>query len=157
MSTGLVILSYDLIICHPLLLSSVWQHQSLSTSRFFSACGHSIGASVSALVLPMNIQGWFPLGITGLISLLSKELSRVFSCTTLWKHQFFSTQPSLWPSSHPYMATGKTKALTWTLSAKWCLCFLVLYVFQGFSFKEQTSFNFMVAVTIYSDSGAQED
>ena len=71
---------------------SLWQHQSLSTSQIFSACGHSIGASVSALVLPMNIQDWFPLGMTDLISLLSKELSRVFTCTTLWKHQFFSTQ-----------------------------------------------------------------
>ena len=54
--------------------------------------GHSIGASAS--VLPVNIQGWFPLGSTGLISLLSKELSRVFSSTTIWKYQFVVTQPS---------------------------------------------------------------
>ena len=47
------------------------------------------GASASTSVLPMNIQGWLPLGLTGLISLLSKGLSRVFSCTTIWKHQFF--------------------------------------------------------------------
>ena len=48
----------------------------------------------------MNIQGWSPLGLTGLFSLLSKGLSRVFSSTTVWKHQFFSTQPCLWSNSH---------------------------------------------------------
>ena len=59
------------------------------------ASGQSIRASPSTSVLPMNIQDWFPLGLTGLISLVSKGLSRVFSSTTIWKHQFFSTQPSL--------------------------------------------------------------
>ena len=63
-------------------------------------------------VLPMNIQGWFPLEWTGWISLLSKGLSRVFSNTTVWKHQFFGAQPSSWSNSHPYMTTGKTTALT---------------------------------------------
>ena len=58
------------------------------------------GASASTSVLPMNIQCWFPLGLTGLISLQSKELSGVFSSTTIWKHQFFGTQPSLWSNSH---------------------------------------------------------
>ena len=62
--------------------------------------GQSIGASVSALVLPTNIHGWFPLGLTDLISLQSKGLSRVFSSITIWKHQFFSIQPSLWSNSH---------------------------------------------------------
>ena len=51
-------------------------------------------------VLPMNIQGLFPLGLTGLIPLLTKGLSRVSSSTTIWKHQFFSAQPSLWSNSH---------------------------------------------------------
>ena len=59
-----------------------------------ASCGQSIGASASAPVLPINIQGWFPLELTGLISLLSKGLSRVFSRTTVWKHQFFSVHPS---------------------------------------------------------------
>ena len=63
---------------------------SFSMSRLFASGGPSIGASTSASVLPMNIQGWFPLGLTGLISLLSKGLSRVFSSTTLRRHQFFS-------------------------------------------------------------------
>ena len=67
----------------------------------------------------MNIQDWFPLGLTGWISLLSKELSRVFSNTTVQKHQFFGTQLSLWSDSHPYMTTGKTIALTiWTFVSK---------------------------------------
>ena len=65
-----------------------------------SSCGQSNWASASALVLPMNIQGWFPLGLTGLLSLQSKRLSRVCSSTTIWKNQFFSAQPSLWPNSH---------------------------------------------------------
>ena len=62
--------------------------------------GQSIGASASASVLPMNIQGWFPLGLTDLISLQSKGLSRVFSNTTVQRHQFFSAQPCLWSNSH---------------------------------------------------------
>ena len=64
-------------------------------SLFFASRGQSIGASASASVLPMNIQGWFPLGFIGLISLLSKGCSRVFSSTTVGKHQFFGAQPSL--------------------------------------------------------------
>ena len=67
----------------------------------------------SASVLPMNIQGWFPLGLTGLISLQSKGLSRVFSNTTIRKDQFFSAQPSLWPISHIHTwLLEKTIALT---------------------------------------------
>ena len=69
-------------------------------SQFFISGGQSIGASASASVLPMNIQVWFPLGLTGLISLQSKGLSRVFSNTTVWKYQFFGAQPSLWSISH---------------------------------------------------------
>ena len=115
--------------CHPTILSSVipFSHfqsfpasGSFQMSQFFSSGGQSIGVSASASVLPMNIQGWFPLGQTGLISLLSKGLSRVFSNTTvqkasiLWFSAFFIVQ-----LSHPYMTTGKTKALTrQTLLAK---------------------------------------
>ena len=80
-------------------------------SRLFTPVDQSIGASASASVLPMNIQGWFPLGLTGLISLLSKKLSRVFSSTTVWKHQFFGSQSSLWSNSHSYMTTGKNHSL----------------------------------------------
>ena len=73
---------------------------SFPMSWFFTSGDQSIGASTSASVLSMNIQGWFPLGLIGLISFLSKELSRVFSSTTFWKHQFFSAQLSFWSHSH---------------------------------------------------------
>ena len=73
---------------------------SFPMSQFFSSGGQSIGVLASASVLPMNIQDWFPLGWTGWISLQSKGLSRVFSSTIFWKHQFFSAQPSLWFNSH---------------------------------------------------------
>ena len=66
-------------------------------SQLFTSGGQSIGASAS--VLPMNIQGWFPLWLTGLISLLSKGLSRVFSSTTVQMHQIFGTQPTLYGST----------------------------------------------------------
>ena len=88
--------------CHPTISSSVIPFSSCSqsfpasrsfpVSNFFASGGQSIGASASASVLPMNIQGWFPLGLTGLISLLSKGLSRIFSSTTIWKDQFFVAQ-----------------------------------------------------------------
>ena len=84
---------------------------SFPMSQFFPSGGQTIGASALASVLPVNIQDWFPLGLTSLISLLSKGLSRVFSSTTIWKHQFFGAQPSLWSNSHPsHMTTGKTIA-----------------------------------------------
>ena len=94
---------------HPTISSSVVPFscpQSCTASRsfpmnwLFAWGGQSIGASVSPLVLPMNIQGWFPLGGTCWISLQSKGLSRGFSNTTVQKHQFFSTQLSLWSNSH---------------------------------------------------------
>ena len=86
---------------------------SFPMSRLFTSGGQSIGASVSALVLSLNIQDWFPLGLTGLISLQSKGLPRVLSSTTVQRHQFFSTQPSLLVQlSYPYVTPGKTTVLT---------------------------------------------
>ena len=73
---------------------------SFPMNRLFTSGGQSIGASASTSVLPMSIQCCFPLGLTGFISLLSEGLSRVFSSTTIRKHQFFSAQPSLWSNSH---------------------------------------------------------
>ena len=94
--------------CHPTISSSVIPFSSFlqsfpasgsfPMSQFFTPGGQSIG--VSASVLPINIQGSLPLELTGLISLQSKELSRVFSSTTVWKNQFFSAQLSLWSASH---------------------------------------------------------
>ena len=71
-----------------------------SCGQLFASGSRSIEVSAAASVLPMNIQNWFPLGLTGLISLQSERLSRVFSSTTIWKYQFFRTQPSLWSNSH---------------------------------------------------------
>ena len=90
--------------CHPTILSSVVSSSCLQSfpasgsfpmSQFFTSGGQSIRASASASVLPVNIQDWFPLRLTGSISLQSKGLSRVFSNTTVQKHQFFGTQLSL--------------------------------------------------------------
>ena len=109
--------------CHPTISSSVIPFSSrlqsfpasgsFQLSQFFASGGQSIGVSASPSVLPMNIQDWFPLGLTGWISLKSKGLSRVFSNTTVQKASilqhsaFFIVQ-----LSHPYMTTGKTIALT---------------------------------------------
>ena len=96
--------------CHPTISSSVAPFSSclqsfpasgsFPMSQFFASGGQSIGTSASASVLPVNIQGWFPLGFTGLISFLSKGLSRVFPSPTIRIHQFFGAQPSLWSNSH---------------------------------------------------------
>ena len=96
--------------CHPTISSSVIPFSSCSQSfsasgsfpmsQLFTSGGQSIEASASAAVLPVNIQGWYPLGWTGWISLMSKGLSRVFSNTTVQKHQFFGAQPSSQSNSH---------------------------------------------------------
>ena len=96
--------------CHPTISSSVISFSfclqsfpalgSFQLSQIFTSCGQSIEASPSASVLPMNIQGWFPLRLTGLISLLSKGLSRVFSNTTVLKASVFRGQPFLLSSSY---------------------------------------------------------
>ena len=95
MPIELVMLSNHLILCLPLLLLP----SIFPSIKFFSSektwGGQSTEASASASVLPMKIQGWFLLGLTGLISLQSKGLSRVFSSTTVRKHQFFVIQPSI--------------------------------------------------------------
>ena len=94
MSIESVMPSNHLIFCHPLLLlpQSFPASGSFSVSQFFTSGGQSIGVSVSTSVFPMNTRDWFPLGLTGWISLQSKGLSRVFSNTTVQKHQFFDTQ-----------------------------------------------------------------
>ena len=73
---------------------------SFPMSQFFTSGGQTIGVSLSASVLPMNVHDWFPLGLTGWISLQSKGLSRLFSNTRIQKHHFFGTQSSLYSHSH---------------------------------------------------------
>ena len=96
--------------CHPTISSSVIPFfsclqsfpasGSFPMSWLFVPTGQNIGVSASASVLPMNIQSWFPLGLTGLISLLSNGLSRVFFSNTFQKHQFFGAQPLFQYSCH---------------------------------------------------------
>ena len=102
MSMESVMPSNHLILCRPLLLlPSIFPSiRVFLMSQLFASVGQSIGTSASASVLPMHIQDWFPFGLTGLITLLFKGLSRVFSNTTVQKHQFFGAQPSLWSNSH---------------------------------------------------------
>ena len=108
--------------CHPIISSSVTPLSSclqsfpasgsFPMSQFFASGGQSIGASASASVLPTNTQDWLPLGWTGWISLQSKGLSRVFSNTTVQKHQFFNCSAFFTVHlSDPYITTGKITVL----------------------------------------------
>ena len=119
--------------CHPTILSSVTSFSSCPQSfpasgsspmsGLFTWGGQGIGVSASASVLPMIIQDLFPLGLTGLISLQSKGLSKI-SSTTAEKHKFFGAQLSLWSNSHIHMWLLEKSEL-WLdghLLAKWCLC-----------------------------------
>ena len=95
--------------CHPTVSSSIVPFSShlqsfppsgsFPVSQFFASGSQSIGVSASASILPMNIHDWFPLGLTGWISVQSKGLSSVFPNTTVQKHQFFGAQLSLWSNS----------------------------------------------------------
>ena len=104
MSIGSVMPSNHLIFCHlPLFMPSIFPSIRVFSSELtLRISGRSIRASALASVLPMNVQGTFPSGLTGLISLKSKGLSRVFSNTTIQKHQFFGTQLSSPSNSHIY-------------------------------------------------------
>ena len=114
MSIESVMPSNHLIFCHPLLLlPTIFPCiRVFSVSQFFTSGGQSIGVSVSTSVFPMNTQDWYPLGWIGWIFLQSKGLSRVFSNTTVQKHQFFGTQLFYTSTLTPYLTTGKTIALT---------------------------------------------
>ena len=102
MSIDSVMLSNLLILCRPFSfnLQSFPAARSFPMSQLFASSGQSIAVSASSSVFPMNIQGWFLLRLTGLISLVSKGHSRVFFSTTIKKHQFFGAQPSLGTYSH---------------------------------------------------------
>ena len=139
-------------------LQSFPESESFPVSQFLASGGQSIEASASASVFPLNIQGWFPLGWTGWISLKSKGLSRVFSSTTTCRHHFFGAQPFLLSNLHSCTwLLEKTIALTiWTFVGK---VKSLLFNILPRLVKEQVSFNFnfMAAVTVHSDFGAQEN
>ena len=101
----------DRVISFSSCLQSFPRSGSFQMSQFFASGGRNIGVSASTSIFPMNIQDWFPLGWTGWISLQSKGLSRVFSNTTVQKHQLFSAQPSLWRTQWqptPVLLPGKS-------------------------------------------------
>ena len=130
--------------CHPVISSSVIPFSSCLQSfpalgsfqmrQLFASGGQSTGVSASASVLPMNTQVWSPSGWTGWISLQSKGLSRVFSITTVQKHNFLRYSAFfIVQLSHPYMTTGKTTALTrWTFVGK------IMSLLSGKSFSDST-------------------
>ena len=134
--------------------------ESFPINWLFASSGQSIAASSLVSVLPVNIQGWFPFRLTGLISLLSKGFSRVFSSTTVQKHQFFGTQLSLWSNFHIIHDYWKNHSfdyadICWqndTSAFKYAV-----QVWNSFSSKEQASFNFMAVVTICIDFWAKEN
>ena len=129
------------------------------STLYITSSGQSIGTSAAASVLTKNIQGWSPLGLICVMSLLSKEFSSLApqfeSIDSLVLSLFYG--PIL-TSVHDYW---KKKIIGWLfgpLLAKWCLWFLICCLgFSGFPSKVKTSFNFMTAVTIHSDSGAKEN
>ena len=156
--------------CHPTIWSSVTTFSScpqsfpasgsFPVSWLFPSTGQNIGASSSASVLLTIIQGWFPLGLIGLISLLSKGLSRVSSSTTIWKHQVFWYSAFFMAQlSYLFMTTGKIMALIiWTFAGKvMSLLFNMLSQFVIAFLPKSKCLNFTVAVTVCSDSGAQEN
>ena len=108
-------------------LQSFPASRSFLMSQLFTSGGQIIRASASASVVPMNIQGWFPLGLTGWLSLQSKGLSRVCSSITIWKSVPQCSASFMAQLSHTYMTIGKNIALTiGPLLAKWCLFFLII-------------------------------
>ena len=115
MSTEMVMLFNHLILCCPLLLPSIFPRIRVFSSESALHIRWPKYWSFSFSTSPSNERsGWFPSGLTGLISLQSKGLSRVFYNTTIQKHQFFGTQLALWSNSHihTWLLTGKTIALT---------------------------------------------
>ena len=129
MSTELVMPSSHLILCHPLLLPLIFPSiRVFLMSQLFTSGGQSIGASGTASVLPMYIQGWFPLGLTGLISLQYQGLSRVFYSTPVREHKFFGARPSWWSNFGCDYWKNHSFDYMDLLSTKWCLCFLICYL-----------------------------
>ena len=153
--------SNHIILCHSFLfLPSIFPSiRGFSNELLYASGSQSIRASATQSVLPMDVQGWFPLGLTGLILLLTKWLSRVFSKTTILKHQFWGAQSSLWFNSHIWALlmvialtiqtfVSKVMSLLFNMLSRFC---------HSFPSKEQVSFNFMAIVTVHSDFRAQEN
>ena len=149
------ILCWSFLVC----LQSFPASGSFPMSQLFTSDGQSIGASVLALVLPMNVQGCIPLGLTGLI-LQSKGLSRVFSSSIVWKHRFFGTQFSLQSSSHicTWLLEKPKLWIYGPLLAKWCLCFVIMLSRFIIAFLPRSKHILITCLlSPSSDFGAQEN
>ena len=154
--------------CHPTISSSVTlffscpksspASGSFLMSQLFASGSQSIGASALASVFPMDIQGWLPWGLVGFISLLSKGLSRVFSSTTVWKHQFFSTQPSgpTLISIHDYWKNHNFNYMDFCPQSDVTDFNMLSRSVIAFLPRSKLSVNFVTAVTVYKDFVAQE-
>ena len=132
---------------------------SFPMSQLFTSDGQTIGASAPASVLPMNIQGWFLLGLTGVISVLSKRLSRLIS-STVRKHSSSVLSLLYGPTLryiHDYWKNHRFDYMDLCLQSDVSAFQYAVYVYHRFSSKELVSFNFIAAVTVRSDSGAQEN
>ena len=143
MSVELMMPSNYLILCGLLLLlpSVLPSIRVFSNELALHTKWPKYWASASASVLPTSIHNWFPLGLTGLIFLLYKRHSRVFSNTTVRMYQLFGTLPSLWSNSHSCMWLLERPQL-WLyrpLSAKWCLCFLIYCLCLSWGFPSGAS------------------
>ena len=125
--------------------------ESFQMSRLFASGGQNIGALASTSVLPMNIQDWFPLGLTALISLLSEGLKSLL-WSTIREHQFFGVQPSLWSNCHihTYWINHSFDYTDLCQQSDVSAFIYAVYFCHSFSSKQQVSFNFMVAVTVCS-------
>ena len=124
---------------HPLsppspLFLNLSQHWSFPMSRLFAPGGQSVGASTMALVLPVNIQGWFPWGLTGLISLLSKRLSRVFSNAIVWKHLIYYTTLfcNMLPWKNTYYCFIIFSLTTSMINIKYANIFIIIFTYNHF-------------------------
>ena len=162
MSIESVMPSNHLILCSPLLfLPSILPHiVSFPMSQLFASGDQSIGASASASVLPMNIQGWFPLGLTGLIPLIPRDSQESSPASQL--KNINSSSPRLFygpalTSVHDCWKNHSFNYMDLYQKSDVSAFYYAVWVCHNFSSKEQVSFNFMVLITVHSDFGAQEN
>ena len=158
MSIESVMLSNHLIFCHPLLLPSIFPSIRVFPNELALHIRWQKYWSFSFSISPSNEYSvWISFRIYWFDLLAVQGLLRVFSSTTFGKHQFFGAQPSLW-SIWRWLLEKSWLWLDGSLSAKWCFCFLICcLVCHSFSSKEKVSFDFMAAITICSDFGAQKN
>jgi len=152
--------SSHLILCHPFLLpQSLPVSGSFPLSQFFTSGGQNMGASASASVLPMNIQGWFPLKLTGWSSCCPKD-SQVSSPSPQFESNSSSVLSLLYDptltSIHNYWRNHSFNYMEFCQKSEISAFQYAVWVYHSFFAKEQASSNFMAAVTVHSDSGAQE-